>query len=289
MKAKKIKAGDLFKILVFIFLIVYALSMLTPFVWGVCVSFMDQTQYTMKPLALPEQWHFENYVKVFRQFSKLVGDKYLYIEDLLLNTVLFSVGCALINTFVICVTAYVSAKFDFWFCKALEKVVIIVMIVPIVGSLPSEIQVSKSLGLYDTMTGMYIMRSSFLGMYFLVFKGMFKGIPDDYRDAAYIDGSNNYTVFFKIMLPMISLTFKTVALLSFINYWNDYQTPLVYLPSHPTLALGLFEFNSSNNNEIAIEPIKLAACFTIFLPILILFLFTNEKLMGNLQMGGLKG
>ncbi len=286
---KKKSSVNVFKIVVMVFLVFYVVTMLTPFVWGLLVSFMDQTQYIMNPLALPETWHFENYTLVFQEFSTTVGDKLLYIEDMLFNSLLYSLGCAIINASIICVTAYVCAKFDFWYCRLIEKMVIIVLIVPIVGNLPSEIQMSKMLGLYDTILGMYVMRSSFLGMYFLVFEGMFKGIPNDYRDAANIDGANNWNVMISIMFPMISQTFKTIVLLLFIGYWNDYQTPLIYLPSHPPLALGLFQFNGSTQNNIATEPVKLAACFLLFIPILILFIFTNEKLMGNLQMGGLKG
>ena len=126
-------------------------------------------------------------------------------------------------------------------------------------------------------------------MYFFVFLSIFKGIPNAFAEAAKIDGASHFRVFVLIMLPLVKTTFFTVLLIRFIEFWNDYQTPLIYLPSFPTVARGLFAFNLSTANEIASVPGKLAGAMVMLLPILVVFVLFHKRLMGNLTMGGLKG
>ena len=153
------------------------------------------------------------------------------------------------------------------------------MVLPIVGSLPAEINMAKMLNIYGTMWGMFIMKASFLGPYFLVFAAIFKGVPKDYTEAGYIDGANDFNIFFSVMFPMVKDTFMTILLILFIGFWNDYSVPLVYLPDYPPLALGLYLFNSSTDNAISSVPIKMAGCFMVTLPILIVFIIFQDKLM----------
>ena len=78
-------------------------------------------------------------------------------------------------------------------------------------------------------------------------------------------------------------------LLSFIGFWNDYQTPLLYFPSKPTLSYGLYRFTTDTTSVAGTStPLALATCFLLMIPILVVFLFTSEKLIGNVSMGGLK-
>ena len=84
-------------------------------------------------------------------------------------------------------------------------------------------------------------------------------------------------------------TFWVICLLQFVAMWNDYMTPLVFLPNRPTLAYGLLEYQLSNANSVDSVPMKLAGCMILTLPILILYLIFQDKMMGNLTVGGLKG
>ena len=117
---------------------------------------------------------------------------------------------------------------------------------------------------------------------------MFRGIPKDFADAAYIDGASEWQVLFRIMMPMARNTLFTVILLNFIGYWNDYQTPLLYIPSYPTMAYGLYLFSNDTTNALSTVPMKITGCMIMMLPILVLFLFFHKRLIGNLSMGGLK-
>jgi ABC-type glycerol-3-phosphate transport system permease component len=84
-------------------------------------------------------------------------------------------------------------------------------------------------------------------------------------------------------------TFLTIALINFINFWNDYTTPLVYMPNKPTIAYGLYMFVQDTTTPRAFKPVKLAACMLVFIPNFAVFLIFRNKLLGNISMGGLKG
>lgn len=155
--------------------------------------------------------------------------------------------------------------------------------------MPSELRIMKALGLYDSLWGMMIMRANFVGgTTFLIFNVAFKGLPKDFSEAAEIDGASNLTVMLHVMLPLAKNMFFTLWLLLFIQYWNDYQTPLLYFPSKPTLSYGLYMFTTNSTGQGKEIQYQLAACFLLMIPILIIFLFTSEKLIGNVSMGGLK-
>ena len=212
------------------------------------------------------------------------------MEHMLWFTLVYAVACSFVNIAVTCLVAYITARFDFKICRIIDGVVIVAMILPIVGSMPSELRIMRALGMYDSLWGMMIMKANFVGgTTFLIFNVAFKGFPKDFEEAAWIDGASNFTVMMTIMMPMIKATFSTMWLLSFIGFWNDYQTPLLYFPSKPTLSYGLYRFTTDTAGVAGTStPLALATCFLLMIPILIVFLFTSEKLIGNVSVGGLK-
>ena len=163
------------------------------------------------------------------------------------------------------------------------------MIIPTVGTLPSEIAIAQGLGLYNTIYGMLFMKSYVTGLYFLSFYASLRVIPKDYEEAAYLDGAGNFRVMLNIMLPMASGVFGTIFLLNFIGFWNDYQTPMVYMPGYPTLAFGLYYLCNVPRNDIDSSiPMQLAGCMMMAVPLLMLFMACHKKLLGNVSLGGLK-
>ena len=277
-------------------LILYSVSLLLPILWGLSTSLKTDLDFYLNPFWLPDgwfwNWQWSNYSYAFMNFVVKVeagaGFRIIYMEEMFLYTILYALGCAFFQSFVCCVVAYMVVKFDYFFSKVIYTVVIVAMILPIVGSLPSEIQMSRALGFFDTIWGMWIMKSHFLGMYFLVFHAMFRGIPKEFADAARVDGAGNFQVLFSIMMPLVRNTLFTVILLNFIGYWNDFQVPLIYLPSYPTIAYGLYLFNFSTINSLSTIPMKITGCMIMMLPILIVFLIFRNRLIGNISIGGLK-
>lgn len=293
MKTKTKKKTPVFATVVLIVLIVYMISLVLPMLWAIFSSLKTDLQFKENLIFPTFPFNLDSYKETYRLFTYKVYDEYggtsfpNYI-GMSFNSIIYAVGCALVNTSVLCVTAYTTSRFSFKFDKVIYTLVIITMILPIVGSLPSEIRMVKLLNLNDSFLGMFIMKAHFLGMYYLVFHAMFRGIPKDFDEAAYIDGAGNFSIFFRIILPLASGTFTTIALINFIGFWNDYTTPLIYLPSYPTVALGLYDFVQSPEPEKTPTTYKLAACMLVFIPNFIIFLVFRNKLIGNISMGGLK-
>ena len=133
------------------------------------------------------------------------------------------------------------------------------------------------------------MKANFLGMYFLVFYNVFKAAPKEFTEAAKIDGAGNLSILLRIMLPLARNTFFTVMLINFIGFWNDYQIPLIYLPHSPTVALGMLHMASTTENSLSTVPMRMTGAMLMLLPILVVFLAFQKRLIGNLAIGGIKG
>lgn len=273
-------------------LLLYTICLFTPLLWGVMTSFKAQTDFRINVIGLPKEWVW-NYSTVYEKFKISIftdaGTQMISMGEMFLNSILYAVGCAIASALIPCITAYLCACYDYFLSKVIYVVVIVTMVLPIVGSLPSEIRMAKALGVFDQFWGMWLLKANFLGMYFIVFYNQFKAFPKAYREAAWIDGAGNWKIMTKIMFPLARNTFMTVALIKFIEFWNDYQTPLVYLPTKPTISLGVYHMAYTTLNELSTIPMRTTAAVIALVPVLILFLCCHKRLLGNLTMGGIKG
>lgn len=279
-------------VVLLIVLILYALTLIGLLFWAVITSFKSQAEFRINILGFPDKWVW-NYGEVFRSFQVSVmaedGTRYVSMGGMILNSVIYSFGCAIASTMTPCITAYLCAKFPFRFSKVVYFIVIVTMALPIVGSLPSELLVARTFGVYDRIWLLWIMKANFLGIYFLVFHAEFKSIPKEYTEAAKIDGAGNFTILFRIMLPLVRNTIFVIMLIKFIEFWNDYQTPLVFLPSYPTLAYGVFTLATTSVNNMSTVPMRMASAVMMLIPILVVFLIFQKKIMSNVSVGGIKG
>ena len=285
-------------------LIVFSAVLIGVLLWAVITSLKEASfsgfkSGTASTYNFPKALHFENYIKVFESFfvegvaypENIGGTRTVYIGEMFLYSILYCVGCSVIQTLVQCVTAYLCARFQYKLSKVVEYIVIVVMTIPIVGSLPSEITLSKQLGLYNHMYGIWIMKANFLGMYFLIFLAAFKSIPMTYTEAAKIDGASNMSIMLEIIFPLVKNVIFTVMLINFITYWKDYQTPMIYISAYPTVTYGLFRiiFDSSSSAGMVSVPIRMAVSIIVVLPLIVIFIIFQKRLLGNLTMGGIKG
>ena len=292
-KEKKFSV-PVFEIISFVVLLAYAISLALPLIWSFFTSFKGRIDYRLNPVGLPETWEFL-YDDVLKQFRAPITKNNITTEGgatlgiMFANSMWYAIGTSFVSTTVSFLVGYVVARFRFKFCDAIYTVVILQMIIPTVGTLPSEIAMAQNLGLYNTIHGMLFMKSYVTGLYFLSFYAALRVIPKDYEEAAYLDGAGNFRVMLNIMLPMASGVFGTVFLLNFIGFWNDYQTPMVYMPGYPTLAYGLYYLCNVPRNDIdSSVPMQLAGCMLMAIPLLGLFTACHKKLLGNVSLGGLK-
>lgn len=244
------------------------------------------------PTGMPWNWAWSNYVDVISQFhvpiTTLSGSREVWFEEMILNSVLFAVIGSLIQTFSVCWVAYLTQRFKYKFSSIIYLVVIFVMIIPSFNSQASLLKISRALGVYDTMLSYYFMKISFTNYFYLVFFAAFRVLPKDYDESALVDGAGDLVIFFKIILPLVSGVFLTIFLLSFMGSWNDYMTPIVFMPSKYTIAYGVFYLVNGNVQGLSRVPLKLAICYLFSLPILILFIFFRDRIMNSVNIGGIK-
>lgn len=279
--------------ILFIFMALYALSLIVPLVWALLSSLRNNSDFYENMFGLPKPVTVINYVYAYVHFSYEIvdelGSHIIMFPELLANTLIYALGCALMQTITPYVMAYLVVRFQNKFSSLIMTVVLICMTVPVVGTLPSELAMAHSLGIYDTFWGMFIMRANFLGMYFLVFVASIKAISPSFAESAKIDGANHFQILCRIYIPMSINTMFTVYLIKFIEYWNEYQIPMLYLPSYPNMSLALNQLLvNSNNQQMSYWVRKLAACMIVFIPIFVLFVIFNKRIMGNVSMGGVK-
>ena len=271
----------------------YCLILAIWLVWALLTSLKNPNDFLGNKYGLPNPWYFDNFAYVIYEYKveKLIDGVSTVIStgDMILNSVLYSVGSAFVATLVPCITAYLCARYKYKFSKIIYSTVLVCMVIPIVGSQASELQIVIKMGIYDHMFGMWILKSGFLGLYFLVFHEVFLSIPNAYGEAAEMDGASDFCIMTKISLPLAKNTFFTVLLIMFVTYWNDFQTPMLYLPTHPTISEALYWIKSSSFNYFAKMPVKMAAPMMFLLPVLIIFLCFHKRLLGNLTVGGVKG
>ena len=160
------------------------------------------------------------------------------------------------------------------------------MALPLVGTLPSMMKIVYGLNLNDSFIGLWLLAFNFISMYYFIYKGMYKSIPESLSESAKIDGANQFEIFVRIVLPLVRITFLSVFVLLFVQYWNNYTTPQAFAKDLPTIAFGFHDEVTTNTHLIECE--KMAASFILIIPMFIMFIFANKFLMGNLTMGGVK-
>lgn len=288
---KKRKHISAYTIVVGALLAVYTLAIILMAVWAVGASLKTSDSYAADPIWWNTDFHIENYVTAFLYgFDKVIGGvRHVYIEEMFLNSLIYAAGGALCQVFCTSLVAYLITKYDCKFSRFMHNLIIVTMIIPIIGSLPSLAQVMDVLQIRNTFIGTFIMHFGFTNTYYLIFYAAYKSIPWSYAESAFIDGASHYQVYFKIMMPLTSSLFGTTFILFFINYWNDYQVPMLFLDKNPVLALGLYEFFQSYSNQLSVGTVKIAGGVIVLIPLLLLFIIFKNKLMGNLTEGGIKG
>lgn len=315
-KKDKSIVNRVFMAIIGIALVAYSLTIIFVLSWGLLTSFKSvlDFNYGKNVMGLPNLdasvgWNsrgalFEwfNYSEIFRFFPEVLKTmkKSFYVGDTLVthkatanviavltNTFLYVVIGPLLQTLVPAIMAYATAKHDFKICKLIYGIALFSMIMPIVGNYTAAIDLLRNLGLYDNWAGFFAQKFYFGGMYFLVFHAFYRSLANSYSEAAEIDGASYYNILISVILPLSIKMIASVWLLQFVHFWNDYQTPRLYMPTHPTLAYTIWTL-TTNYSRIADIPTKVAGAMVLALPILIFFIFFKDKLMGNVSMGGLK-
>lgn len=274
----------------FIFFVIYALSIAFVIFQGIAVSFMDGAYYgkIMIPTKA-EHFYPQNYVNAF---TKIViegaNDVNVTIVGMFVNSLVYAGGTSALGVLFCAITAYVTAKYKFPGRNFIYMYSIVVMMLPVVGTTAASINFFKDvLHVKDTYFMIFMLAGSF-GQNYVILYATFKGVSWEYGEAAFVDGAGHFRVWLQIMMPQAISVMVALFIVGFIGKWSDAETPILYMKKLPTLASGLAELSSDQEAQ-GDMPMMFAAFVMSMIPLLILYAAFQETIMEIQLGGGLKG
>lgn len=281
-KIKRSGTDLAFMWIMFALFVLYAISLLFPFVWCLMNSFKGMQEFFYNVNGLPEKWYFDNW----KNSLTLSIDNNITIPQMYLNSVILTVGCTFFSMFSCSATAYVLTKFDFYGKSAIYTAAIVIMMIPTMGSMAAMYRLYNTVGLINTYTGIFITSMGGFGSGFLLLYGFYKNLSWTYAEAAQIDGAGHFRIYFGIMLPMAVPALTAVGILTGIGFWNDYFTVYMYAPEKANIAYGIQRISSEAGADL---PQVFAAMMLSVIPVLVVFACFQKTIMQNTAVGGVKG
>lgn len=269
----------------FFILIPFSILMLLPIIFIFNQAFKPQSElFAYPPTFFVKHPTLDNFIELLRVISSsgVPFSRYLFN-----SLVITSLGVFLAILFT-SLSAYALSKMKFKGKKFLfELNTIALMFVPIAVQIPRYIIIAKS-GLIDTYAAHILPVITMPVAMFLV-KQFVDQIPNDYIEAAKIDGASEMEIFFKIILPIIKPALATVGILAFQMIWNDTSTSTLFINDETKRTLAFFLSTLTGSaNTVAGQGMAAAAGLLLFLPNLILFIILQRKVMSTMAYSGLK-
>ena len=283
---KRYKGEKVLFIIMFIIFVLFAVSFIFPFMWLCMNAFKEQGEFAKDFMSLPSTWVWDNFINAFT-FKNTATKNFNVFQMMGMSIIIAGLG-TLVTVFTSSCAAYVVAKYKFPGRNLIFSVVMFSLIVPIVGSLPSQIQMMDWLNLDNTVIGCIFLYSGGFGMNFLLLYSFFKNLSWTYVEAARIDGASDFKIFFRIIIPMAKGPIIAISIIQLIGLWNDYLTPSIYLPNKPTIAVGL-KYLSDTMIQQGNYTLLFATIIIAMIPIITLFCCFSKTIMENTSVGGLKG
>lgn len=281
---RKFKIGDaivrvLFWLLV-IFILIYTLF---PFVWAVLAAVKPNADISATPTRyLPSKLYWGNLDYVFHQRD------FLYA---LRNSVIASVSTVAIALIFGSLAAYALGRIKFRGRNATLYVILAMTMFPAIAILGSLFQMMRNFHLYNTIPGLVLTYMTFtLPFTVWVLANFFKAMPGELEEAALVDGSTPFQAFYKIMLPLAMPGLVTTGLLAFIAAWNEFLFSLTFTQTYAarTVQPAIASFRGNTQYDEPWGSI-MAAAVVVTVPLVILVLIFQRKILAGLTAGAVKG
>lgn len=282
MQRKTNRRGRVQKIVVYLFLSVWALIVLFPFYWMILTSVKSYGSYNAEhvPSFFTLSPTLQNYVDAFTTVPLL---------GYLLNTLIFTIGTTAIMIVVSTLAAYAFARLEFRGKNLLFTLFLSLMMIPSELVVITNFVTVTNLDMRNTFAGL-ILPSVTSVFYIYLLKENFEQVPDELYRAAKVDGTSDLKYLWKVMIPICRPTIVTVIILKVIECWNSYVWPRLITddPSYYLVSNGIQEIRENGFGRENI-PAMMAAVVVISVPLIILFLVFRRKIMAGVSRGGLKG
>lgn len=278
-KKSKIKSV-LYWTIAFLFATFWLIISILPFVFMVLNSFKGKFEMLMKGIfSLPQSWFPTNYIAV------LTGGFWKYF----FNSVIVVVVSLSLLLFLSACASYPLARFNFKLAKPLYGLIVACMSVPIHITLIPVFKMVIKVNLYDSiwaLIGPYVAFGIPISVFIL--KSFMQEIPREIEESAEIDGCNKYQIFFKIILPLSKPGLSTLAIYNGVNMWNEFSFAytLTQSQANRTLPLSIWEFQGQYSMNM---PMIMTVLTLTVLPMIIMFIVFQDKLVKGMAAGAVKG
>lgn len=286
MKSKESKKKFMIKIFFTLLIGVFALSMITPFLWMLSASMKLPMDVMKLPIEwIPKYFYPDNYKKVWNIGNTAVRDYHFglaYWNSIKIAFINLT-GSVLTST----LAGYAFAKIKFRGRNVLFLFYLATMMIPSQVTLIPKFVMFNNMGLTGThltlilpglitITGTFLMRQYFMQ------------IPDELRESARVDGANEYVIWARIMVPIAKPSMASLAMVVFLWNWNSYLEPLVFLSDWRlyTIPIALTNFIEESVTEY---NLIMAAASSALIPAFIVFIFGQKFLVKGLVSGAVKG
>jgi len=275
----KIKDG-LVKSLLYITLIIYAVSIFFPILLMLLTSLKGNREIFTNPYGLPYVFNLDNYIKLIKISNYLVYFK---------NSIIVAVTSIFFILIISSLASFVLAKYRFTGNRFLYFYFIAGLIIPIKLGTIGILKTMITLHIFDHIASLVIVNVA-MGIPFGVFilTDFIRMIPEELSNSARIDGCSEPKIFYKIIVPLIRPALAAVAIINFIPIWNDFWFPLILIRSDHMktipLATALLYGQYETNFGLIFAVLSMAS-----LPVIIFYLILSRQFIKGLSSGALKG
>lgn len=275
---KQNKAG---KAVLWIVLFMIAVIQIFPLIWLVDFSLASSTEmFTSGLLIIPKKIQWGNYVKAF-----VDGHFLLYLK----NSILIN-GLAVVLVILVSIMASFACRRMNWKLSGLVKTLLVMgMMIPIHATLLPNYKIYSRLGLTDTIWALLIPYVAFsLPQGLFLMTSFMESIPVELEEAAVMDGCGIYRIIFQIITPMLKSSIATVAIMTFLNNWNEFMMASTYLSSQKwkTLPFSVLEFTGQYSSNYAVQFAVMALTAA---PAVVVYIILNKHITKGVAMGAVKG
>lgn len=276
MKKKNYKLGY---VLIYAVLIGGIIVTVFPFIWMIMTSFKTQSEaIAVPPVIFPAKWKFDNYLKIFNAvpFAKMY-----------LNTIISAIVTVFGQLLFCSMAAYAFARIKFPGRNLIFMVLLAVLMVPSSFFILPQYLLIQKMGLLNTLPALFIPNLfSAFGTFLL--RQFFMSLPEELEDAARLDGCNRFTIYSKIMLPLVRSGLVALGILTLRFAWNDLMWPMIVNTSTEKMSLsaGLAYMNGQYTTDY---PAMMAGAVMAVAPLLILFAIFQKQFIEGVAMSGIKG
>lgn len=260
--------------------LLWTVMSLLPFIFMVLNSFKEKFEMLNKGVfSLPDSLNLENYKAV------LSGNFFQFF----FNSVVVLVVSLGVLLFISACASYPLARFKFKLASPIYALIVACMSIPIHITLIPVFKMSKNLGIYDSiwaLIGPYVATAIPISVFILT--SFMKEIPKEIEESAQIDGCNRYQMFLKIILPLAKPGLATLAIYNGVNMWNEFSFAytLTQTSASRTLPLAVWEFQGQYSMN---TPMIMAVLTLTVIPMILLFIFAQDKLVKGMTAGAVKG